>query len=264
MTFDKAKLQWLEYDLLEPFPHLLQATYTRHGGASAGKYASLNLSDGTADSPESVKVNREQVKKALGLAKVVYPHQTHGVVVQRVTGKNQDQTFHADALYTTEKNVGLAATHADCQAAIFYDPVHEAIAIAHCGWRGNVQNIYARVVETLHRDLGTQPHNLIVCISPSLGPCHSEFVNYKHEFPKEFWEFSVEKQQTKLTELPVHQRHNHFDLWKISRMQLEKAGVLPKNIEMAEICNHCNGDDYFSHRREKDTGRNATIVALKL
>jgi YfiH family protein len=269
MEFDRAKLQWLEYDLLEPFPHLLHATFTRHGGVSNGRFSTLNLGEGTADNHESIRVNREHVRKALGLEKIVYPHQEHGVVIQRVTSKNQEQTFHADALYTTEKNIGLAGTHADCQVAIFYDPVHEAIAIAHCGWRGNAQNIYARLIETLHRDLGTQPHNLIVSVSPSLGPCHSEFVNYKQEFPKELWDFSVEKlypiktNGDKYPTLTPHQRQNHFDLWRIGRSQLEKAGVLPKNIEMAELCTHCETEDYFSHRAEKDTGRNATIIALK-
>jgi copper oxidase (laccase) domain-containing protein len=46
-------------------------------------------------------------------------------------------------------------------------------------------------------------------------------------------------------------------------MQLEECGILPRNIEFAEICTYCSTGDYFSHRVEKDTGRNATLVALK-
>ncbi len=249
MQFDKAKLEWLEYDVLEKFPHVLHGTFSRHGGMSADRFATLNLSDETADQRESVKLNREIVRKAVGVAKIVFPHQMHGVNVCRITSKNVDSTVQADALYTTEKNVGLGVCHADCQAAIFYDPVHEAIAIAHCGWKGSAQNIYARLIETLQRELGTQPHNLLVCVSPSLGPDHAEFKNYKHELPKEFWDF-----QTKPT---------YFDFWKISRMQLEKCGVLKNNMEFAEDCTYCNKDDYFSYRREKITGRNATIVGLK-
>jgi hypothetical protein len=249
MEFDKAKLEWLEYDSLERFPHVLHGTFSRHGGISTDHFSTLNVGDGTADNHEAVKVNRELVRKAMGLPKIVYPHQTHGVKVARVTSKNIDQVAQADALYTTEKNVGLGVAHADCQAAIFYDPVHEAVAVAHCGWRGSVQNIYARLIETLQRELGTQPHNLIVCISPSLGPDHAEFKNYKHELPKEFLEF-----QTKPT---------YFDFWKISQMQLAKCGVLEKNMEFSELCTMCNTKDYFSHRAEKNTGRNATVVALK-
>lgn len=249
MEYDQTKLQWLEYELLEPYPHVLHATFTRHGGLSEGRFQSLNLGFGTADHADKIKANHETIRKALNVPKIVFPHMNHGINIARVSAKNGVHPYQADAIYTTDKNIGLGVTHADCQAAIFYDPVHEAIAVAHCGWRGSVQNIYARLIETLQRELGTQPHNLVVCISPSLGPDHAEFKNYKHELPKEFWEFQ--------------KKPMHFDFWAISRMQLTAAGVLPKNIEIAEMCTVCNTDDYFSYRADKDTGRNATVVALK-
>lgn len=254
----KESLECLEYELLEPYPHLIQGTFTRFGGVSKGPFSTLNLGSQTSDSAESVKMNRELARRALGLAKIVYPQQTHGAKIQRITAKNQHMNHQVDAIYTTEKNIGLAVTHADCQAAIFYDPVHEAIGIAHCGWRGSVQNIYARLIETMQREIGTQPHNLVICISPSLGPCHAEFVNYKQELPKEFQEFMTDKNS------------NLFDFWKISKSQLMACGVLEKRIEIAEICTFCSASelnekkkDYFSYRAEKDTGRNATFVALK-
>jgi YfiH family protein len=248
--YDKAKLEWLEYDLLEKFPHVLHGTVSRHGGVSSGSdYGTLNVGEGTADDREHVKTNRETLRKNFNIPQIIYPHQNHGINVVRINGKNRDQVHQADALFTSEKNVGLAVTHADCQAAIFYDPVHEVVGLAHCGWRGSAQNLYARLIDTLQREVGTQPHNLIACISPSLGPDHSEFKNYKHELPKEFWDYQV--------------KPYHFDFWKISRMQLQKCGVLDKNIEVAEICTVCNTKDYYSHRAHKDTGRNATIVALK-
>jgi YfiH family protein len=166
-----------------------------------------------------------------------------------VTAKNCDKIVAADGLFTTEKNLGLAVMHADCQAAIFYDPVHEAIGVVHAGWKGSVQNIYLRMFEAMHRDIGTQPHHLIVCISPSLGPDHAEYKNYKQDFPEEFWDFQV--------------RPNHFDFWAISKKQLTACGILEKNIEISNVCTYCNASDYFSYRREKETGRHATVVALK-
>lgn len=253
MQVVKSKVESIEYKLLRNYPHLVGATFTRHGGVSEGRFGSLNLgSDSTADKPDAVKMNREQVRKVMGLSKIVYPHQNHGTDVAQVTSKNCDKIPQADALYTQDKDIGIAVTHADCQAAIFYDTVHEAIAVAHCGWKGSVQNIYARVIDTLKTKIGTQPHNLIVCISPSLGPDHSEFNNYRQELPKEFWEYDIS-----------NVKPHYFDFWAISRMQLTRCGVLDRNIEIAEICTCCNTQDYFSYRSEKETGRNATIVALK-
>jgi hypothetical protein len=249
MEYGKGKIEWIEFDLLEPYPHVVHGVFLRHGGTSEGRFSTLNVGEQAGDHPDSVKVNREAVRKAINVPKILYAHQTHGANVHRVTSKNGDKVSPADALFTTEKNVGLAVTHADCQATVFYDPVHEAVAVAHAGWKGSAQNIYARVVEAMQRDIGTQPHNLIACISPSLGPDHAEYKNYKQELPEDFWSFQVK---------PLY-----FDFWEISKMQLTGCGILEKNIEISGVCTHCNPKDYFSYRRDKDTGRHATVVALK-
>ncbi len=249
MEFDQAKMEWLEFDLLESYPHIAHGVFLRPGGVSKGPYATLNLGNGTSDRPECYQANRELVRKAINVPKLIFPHQTHGAAVARITSKNIDKTAQADALYTTEKNIAIGVAHADCQAAIYYDPVHEAIGVVHAGWRGLTQNIYARTLEAMQREIGTQPQNLIVCIAPSLGPDHSEFKNYKQEFPQEFWSFQV--------------KPNYFNLWNIARKQLNALGILDKNIEISEICTFCHEKDYFSYRREKDTGRHGTIVALK-
>ncbi len=249
MQQEKAKLEWLEYGLLEQYPHVVHGSFTRHGGVSEGLCTSLNLGEGTGDKVDRVRANRDLIRKMLDIKQLIFPNQTHGTIVQRVTAKNWDKVPQGDALFTTEKDIGLAVTHADCQAAIFYDPVHEAVAVAHCGWRGSAQNLYARVVDTLHREIGTQAHNLVVCISPSLGPDHAEFKNYRQELPHDFWPFMT--------------KANHFDFWKIAQAQLITCGVPEKNIEIAQVCTFCANEDYFSYRREKDAGRNATVVALK-
>ncbi len=249
MEFDKAKIEWLEFDLLEPYSHVVHGVFLRHGGISKGACATLNVGEGTSDVPQYVITNRELIRKAIQMPRLIFPHQMHGTNVERITPKNLEKTHHADAIFTTEKNLALGVTHADCQAAIFYDPVHEAIAVVHAGWRGLVQNIYARTLETMQRDVGSQPQNLIVCISPSLGPDHAEYRNYKHELPQEFWPFQA--------------KPDYFDFWAISRKQLTAMGALEKNIEITETCTYCNSKDYFSHRRDKDTGRHGTVVALK-
>jgi YfiH family protein len=243
------KLEWLEFDLLNSYPHVAHATFLRHGGVSKGSFSSLNLAHGIGDDPESVKTNREIVRKHLDIAKIIYANQSHGINISRIKQKNLEEMHSADALYTTERNIGLAITHADCQAVIFYDPVHEAIAIAHAGWRGSAQNILARVIQTLHREVGTQAHNLLVCISPSLGPDHAEYKNYKQDFPNDLWNFQA--------------KPNYFDFWAMSKKQLLSCGVNEKNIELSQMCTHCHENDYFSYRRKKETGRHATVVALK-
>ena len=249
MENEKRKLEWIEFDQLESYPHIVHGVFLRHGGMSAGPFASLNVSTEVGDHSDSVKFNRLEICKALDIKQIVFPCQKHGVDVVRITGDNWTKNHSADALITTEKNIALAVTHADCQAAIFYDPAHEAIALVHAGWRGSVQNIYAKLVDQMKKQLGTNPQDLLVCISPSLGPCHAEFKNYRQELPQEFWSF-----QTK---------PHYFDFWKLSRMQITLAGVPEKNIEISEVCTYCNSKDCYSHRREAKDGRHATVAVLK-
>lgn len=249
MEFSKDKLEWLEFDLLKPYPWIAQAVFLKHGGTSSGSFASLNLADNVGDQPESIKVNRELVRKSLQAPHIVFANQEHKSNVVEVTLANASKLPPADALFTREKNLGLAITHADCQAAIFYDPENEVIGVAHAGYKGLGLNIYKSMIDALKKNVKTNPQNLIVCISPSLGPDHAEYIHYKTELPESFWEFQV--------------KPKHFDFWTIAQNQLMDEGVQEKNIEIVKTCTFCEKNDYFSFRREKKTGRHATIAMMK-
>lgn len=238
-------VQWLEFELLKPFPKLKHAVFLRHGGVSTGNFVSLNLSDSVGDDPRSVAANREKARGIVGAKSLLFSKQVHGCVVVEARSEGE---FTCDALTTDVPGVGLAVTHADCQAAIFYDPVHHAVANVHSGWRGSVGNIYAETVQFMQRRYGTKPADLHVAISPSLGPEKAEFVNFRTELPEAFWEYQV--------------KPFHFDFWQISRSQLEACGVPEHHIQIAGICTFSVTEDYFSYRREKITGRHGTAVVL--
>jgi hypothetical protein len=142
---------------------------------------------------------------------------------------------------------------ADCQAVLLFDPVRQVIAAVHCGWRGSVQNILSQVLQVMMENYATAPADVQAVISPSLGPCCAEFINYRHELPPEFEQFMVRK--------------NYFDFRQISRYQLVSAGMSDERIASANMCTCCN-DDYFSYRRacrlqNGQTGRNCSVIALK-
>lgn len=247
MDFENHKLEWVEYGLLEGFKHIKHATMLRHGGVSVKHFASLNLGNHVGDNPEHVKANRQVVQDFFGVNTILYPQQSHGIEVALITKENK-KVNGVDALITKEKNIGLAVCHADCQAALFYDPEHDAIGVAHAGYKGLVNNIYKNVLVKMQEAFGTKPENVVVCISASLGPEHAEYINYKKEFPEELW---------------IYQKNNHFNLWDIAKKLLTQSGIQEQNIEITEDCTFCNKKDYFSYRREKETGRHATIIAIK-
>ena len=243
----KNGLTWLEFEILQQYPEVAHGVFLRSGGESKGPYDSLNVGGETGDDRELIDKNRQKIVDVLGISSLISSRQVHGDVVKDVSELVSCE--ECDGIITKEKNMGLLIKHADCQAAIFFDPINKVIANVHCGWKGNVQNIYAKTVEMMQEKIGTSPEDLIVCISPSLGPDRSEFVNFENEFPFDLWPFQFKK--------------FYFNLWEMSRAQLEEAGVLSGNIEVASICTYDNPEDYYSYRRDKVTGRNATVVALK-
>lgn len=246
MEYDAKKLEWLEYDLLANFDEFKHATFTRHGGVSQNPFDTLNLSLSCGDVRDHVLINREAVRRELNFSRICYAKQEHGKKAVRITLQNMTNIPPCDALITNLKDVGLAITHADCQAAIFLDPQTESFGVVHAGWRGLVQNIYSEVVHQFQEEFGTDPANLVVAISPGLCSNHAEFVNYKKEWPKEYWDF-----QTK---------QNHLDLRAIAKKQLLEAKIPESKIEISDICTFENAEDYFSYRRDTKTGRNATIA----
>lgn len=249
MELSHDRIEWLEYDLLSEYPELFAGTFLRHGGISSGSYQSLNASDSVGDHPDSVKLNREMIHKQVATNPIIYAKQIHSTDIVEVTKENCHKISSGDALFTREKNLGIAITHADCQGALFFDPTSEALAVVHAGWKGLIQNFYPKVVDYFMKTVHSKPHDLIVCISPSLSCEHAEFKNYKTEIPKEFWDFKVGE--------------NHFDLKGISYKQLTGSGIPDKNIEISNICTFKNPKDYFSYRRDKICGRHATVMSLK-
>jgi YfiH family protein len=244
-----GEIQWLEFEIFAEEPTLVHGVFLRHGGVSSGPYATLNLGKDIGDFTENVLENRRRVLSALNVPACVSCHQVHGNEVKLVTDPSQN-IGECDGITTQQTDLALLIKHADCQAAIIYDPIHRALANVHAGWRGNVKNIYRAAVQKMVQSFGSKPENLLVGISPSIGPKNAEFKNYKLELPEEFWDFQV--------------KPTYFDLWQIARHQFEESGVLSHHIQIAEICTVDHPADYFSYRRDKTTGRHATVAMLSV
>ena len=244
-------IHWIEFELLADTKALAHGVFLRQGGVSEGPFASLDMGGRVQGStPAQVAENRARVQKILQVSHLHSACQKHGTTVVYIE-KPMQQPPLADALMTAQAGEALMVKHADCQAAIFFDPIQKAIATVHCGWRGNVHNIYAVTLLEMREKMGVHLENVLVGISPSLGPEKAEFIHYREEFPESFWPYQV--------------KPYHFDLWAIARMQLEEAGILPHHIEIASLCTYSHPEDFFSYRRDnKMTGNHATIAMLKI
>ncbi len=235
-------------------PDLVQATFDSHHGVSVAPFASLNCSFGVGDQTDKVQENRQRIKKSLGINRLISARQVHGDQIFRVDedGACDQELEGFDGLMTNMVGVGLMIQHADCQAILLHDPVQSAIAAVHCGWRGSVIGIIEKTVRMMNCCYQSHPEDLVASISPSLGPCCSEFINYRQELPASF--------------LAFQHRNSYFDFWLISREQLMTAGLQADKIGTAEICTSCS-TGFFSYRRARrqgdgTTGRNCSIIAM--
>ena len=236
------------------FADIVHGTLSRHGGQSQAPFAGNNISFSVGEDAEIVSRNRMLIKKTLGFDYLVSARQVHGDKVVCVKSSVHEDCIidGCDALVTDRERVGLLIGHADCQAVLLYDSVRRVIAAIHSGWRGSVANIAARTIQVMQDEYGCLPADLEVGVSPSLGPCCSEFIHYRDELPRSFWKYLV--------------KENHFDFWQITSQQLLKCGVRHNAINIAGICTSCSVD-YYSYRRACRvkagiTGRNGTVIAM--
>lgn len=245
-----------QFPNLSRFSDIRHGIFTRKNGYSKTPYKSLNISYSTGDDSRNVKLNRSVISKCFDGNELLFARQVHGAKAVMFAKKSMplknrftDVIPECDAMITDIKQISLVIQVADCQSILMYDHVLKVIANVHSGWRGSIKNIIRRTISVMEKEFDSKPGNIVAGISPSLGPCCAEFVNYKNEIPEKLWKYK--------------DGSDHFDFWAISLDQLCDAGVLKKNIYLSEICTRCNTDLFFSFRGEETTGRFAAVIGLK-
>jgi polyphenol oxidase len=218
----------------------------RHGGVSIPPYDTANLGFANGDDPHAVTENRRRVAHDLSGARDTpgwaWVRQVHGarVVAVDVPGGAGD----ADALVTVGTDVSLVVLAADCApVALVADG---AVAAVHCGWRGLVAGVLEAAVRVVH-GRGRGPVRAV--IGPCISPAHYEFGANELE------------QVTRRLGTAVGGRTEAgglaLDLRAGVGAALASAGV--DDCTDIDICTYASSD-YFSHRRDGVTGRQALIV----
>src|SRR5215831_820673 len=173
----QAGLPVLTWPAFDPLPVEAVVT-TRHGGVSAGSYATLNLSFAVGDETANVRENRRRAAAALGAgpADFVFAAQVHGSRAEVVSAADRgrgtlaagDAVGPADALVTATPGTVLAILVADCVPIVLYDPAAHVLACVHAGWRGTVART-AQAALAAMCSLGTRPEDVIAGIGPSVA-----------------------------------------------------------------------------------------------
>ncbi len=220
------------YKIFKPFSGIISH------GVTDKAFGSFN--DDEPDFSKSVK----KLSEKTGLPAPVFAEQIHGDSVLLLSDRPTEKP-RCDGFITNRTELPLMVKVADCQGILMFDPINSAIACVHSGWRSSVKNIIGKAIGKMGKEFGTKPENLLIGISPSLGPCCAEFSDPDNELP---------------AFMRPYLKGHHADFWQLSLDQCMEAGVPKKNIEIAGVCTKCD-PDCFSHRRG-DSGRMAVFIDL--
>jgi len=226
-----------------------------------GESDSFNIDYYTGESEENVRKNREMILKKLELKKnrkIYSAKQVHGTNILNIN-KNMNLESdnimkEADCLITDLKNIPIMVMGADCNLILVTDINKKVIAAVHAGWRGTLQELPAKVISYMKINFGSKSKDIFIAFGPSIRKCCYKIDNnVLKKFTDKFGLGSF-----------FAKKNNdiYLDLVDLNRIQLEKSGISEENIYDCGKCTHCN-ENFFSYRRNKETGRQAGIAIIK-
>lgn len=241
----------------EPWGHALRC---RQFGASTqhlftSKQLALPAADAWSAALLSVGAKPDRLRRV---------KQVHGNGV-RLLKKDQlfehvsEPTPDADAIVSNQPGFALAVTVADCVPILLVDPARGAAAAIHAGWRGTCARVAPAAVDTMRREFGSNPADLIAAIGPSAGPDDYEvgeslveaFLAAGHSRP------DVDRWFIRSGAKP------HLDLWSANRDQLVASGVDATRLHVCGLSTVSHPEIFDSYRVAGErAGRMAAIIVV--
>ena len=267
---ERGGVPYLSFKALEDTGMVINGFSTRLGGASKGRFATMNFSYSRKDDPADVLENFTRMADALGVERdrMVVSYQTHPTNVRRVTREDEGKGVirerdyrNVDGLITDVPGITLVTFYADCVPLYLVDPVHYAIGLSHSGWRGTVRRMGQVTMDAMKEAFGTRPEDVTACIGPSI--CRDCF-EVGEEVAEAFADAFDPKYRDALYRANAKPGKYQLDLWKANEIIFQEAGVPKEQIHTTNICTMCNSDYLFSHRRVgEERGNLAAFLSIR-
>jgi len=188
-----------------------------------------------------------QVRDALDRRPWTWLSQVHGAQVVQVCSPGQHAGAEGDGSITTDSGCVLSVQGADCAPVAFWSPQGVA-GVAHVGWRGALEGVVARTVETM-RSVGAG--DVYAVLGPHIRPGSYEFAPADLQIMIDRFGESVAART--LDNKPA------LDMSNVLQAALDNAGAL---IDFdTGICT--SNDHWYSHRVRSDGGRHGAIVVIE-
>lgn len=230
-----------------PAPARVRAAFTsRKGGRSRGPWASLNLGSHVGDDPYAVAANRAALAAHLGLAgEPCWLEQRHSDILLNLD--DLDAGRCGDAAITSTPHRVATVLVADCLPVLLCDDQGRQVAAVHAGWRGLAAELITKTIAAFT----APPTELIAWLGPAIGPAAYRVGDDLYT------RFLATDPRNSDAFLRID-HHWHMDLAHLAELQLRAAGVL--RIARSGLCVHDDAQNFFSYRRDGETGRMAALV----
>ena len=227
-------------------------TTVRSGGVSLPPFDSFNLGDHVCDDPKAVQQNRSLLVDKFDLPnQPFFLIQTHSTKVIELpfTGSNVE----ADAVYTQQANQVCLVMTADCLPVLFFNKEGTEVAAAHAGWRGLCDGILEETVAKFK----CPTSDIIAWLGPAIGPTAFQV---GEEIIEQFCAFDS---NAKLAFTPDLTTSGKFlgNLYQLATPRLNQLGIT--EISGGGHCTYTEQDKFFSYRRDKKTGRMASLIWIE-
>lgn len=226
--------------------HIHAGCTTRLGGVSRPPYDSFNLAMHVQDDPQCVSDNRRRLAAYLGLPdEPRWLQQVHGCEVS-----TDDRVLEtADACVTQTRGRVCVVMTADCLPLLMTDRKGTCVAAVHAGWKGLANNAISQTIEKMP----VATSQLLVWLGPAIGPqafevgeeVREEFLGQNASFADCF---VTGKQPGKWL----------LNIYQLARLQLAACAV--ENIYGGSFCTYHDKQRFYSYRRDKTTGRMASLI----
>ncbi|MGI1678794.1 MAG: peptidoglycan editing factor PgeF [Cellvibrionaceae bacterium] len=253
----------------------------RAGGCSAPPFDSNNLALHVGDDGKNVEKNRETLSSRLKLsAPIAWLTQIHSDRI--ITESNffaeiddRNHPMEADGVVSCSSKLVCAVMTADCLPVLFCNKQGTQVAAIHAGWRGLANGILKKSVSAFNNNSADE---LMVFLGPAITQnCYEvgeevvsaleltvslrreNFARLSVPVLKDSFLNQAENQEQKSSRIKM--KKYHLDMYAVAKAQLSEVGVL--NISGGDRCSFSEKNNFYSYRRDGQTGRMASLIWLE-
>ena len=268
--------QWLVPDWPGAPANIGFVCTTRRGGVSPDPYGpgpqaiatvggGLNLGVHVGDDPSNVAFNRAILRGCLP-TEPAWLSQVHGTVVVRADRLGRGEVPEADASIAAMPGAVCAIQTADCLPVLLANRAGTVVGAAHAGWRSLAGGILESTVDAMRAEVGSSEDGgeIIAWLGPAIGPQEFEVgEDVLAAFLSGADGAAVDEAAVRsaFVARPGIPGKYLADIYARARLALKRVGV--NDVSGGDLCTVSDASRFYSYRRDKVTGRQASLIWIK-